>query len=333
MKANKAVLIAVCDVSGSMGRTKKMVAKEYFGFVKATLKSMYEEVLENYVGHTTVAYEKQTEEDLFNFSSKSGGTFLSSGCEKVSNIVKSVNRNDSDIYVIHFSDGDNWGEDNDKTVELMNKNAVTCDFVQFVEIRNTTYTSTIMSRFEKEKNENLSLVKMGTDSDILEVFKSTRNTLKSLSSKMKEIRVNDMVRKEKYSEIKTIERFDSTTVVTLQDGTVGVSKCSPKDTYDEEMGFTVAHLRARIESDTNSLNKIISLVTYVEVLDNGETYDRYEELGKKYETEDLKFVRDFVPLNGQHLELIEYTGYNLAICKDSCNRIIIINKNGIKEIK
>lgn len=49
---------------------------------------------------------------------------------------------------------------------------------------------------------------------------------------------------------------DNATVVFLDDGTKGVSKCSPTDTYNETNGIKIAYLRAKIKALTKELKEL-----------------------------------------------------------------------------
>lgn len=60
---------------------------------------------------------------------------------------------------------------------------------------------------------------------------------------------------ETYEDCKVI-RNDKVTVVILSDGTKGVSKCLPEDSYDEEKGFEIAYTKAQIKSLTKKLKKL-----------------------------------------------------------------------------
>lgn len=47
------------------------------------------------------------------------------------------------------------------------------------------------------------------------------------------------------------------TIVILNDGSKGVSKCLPIDTYDADKGFEIAHTKAQIKSLNKKLKKLI----------------------------------------------------------------------------
>lgn len=52
-------------------------------------------------------------------------------------------------------------------------------------------------------------------------------------------------------------RNDRATIVILKDGTKGVSKCLPEDTYDSEKGYKIALNRAVIKSLQKELKQLI----------------------------------------------------------------------------
>ena len=75
------------------------------------------------------------------------------------------------IYTFHCSDGDNWGEDNDKAVELGNKLCELCNLFGYGEIKTSSYTSTIMSRYlEDIKKPNFTAVKISRKEDVWPAF-------------------------------------------------------------------------------------------------------------------------------------------------------------------
>ena len=62
-----------------------------------------------------------SEDDFFKRAS-SGGTYISSGLNKVVDIIgERYNPSSWNIYAFHCSDGENWMEDNPKALEAMKK--------------------------------------------------------------------------------------------------------------------------------------------------------------------------------------------------------------------
>ncbi|MDA3730634.1 sporulation protein YhbH [Niameybacter massiliensis] len=167
---SNAVVICIMDTSGSMGHTKKYLARSFYFLLYQFLKVKYINVEIVFVAHTTVAKEV-TEDDFFH-RGESGGTYISSGYEKALQVIEERYPPDAwNIYAFHCSDGDNWGEDNDRAVELANKLCDTCNLFGYGEIKISTYTSTIMNKYVEEvKSPNFSAVKIFKKEDVWKAF-------------------------------------------------------------------------------------------------------------------------------------------------------------------
>lgn len=167
---SNAVVICIMDTSGSMGQTKKYLARSFYFLLYQFLTIKYIHVEIAFIAHTTVA--KEVSEDDFFHRGESGGTYISSGYEKALELIES--RYDParwNIYTFHCSDGDNWGEDNEKAVELGNKLCDVCNLFGYGEIKTSSYTSTIMSRYLEEiKKPNFSAVKITKKEDVWSAF-------------------------------------------------------------------------------------------------------------------------------------------------------------------
>jgi uncharacterized protein len=113
-----AVIFMIMDVSGSMGKRKKFLARSFFFLLYQFIRYKYQTVDIVFISHTTEAQEVN-EDDFFKKAS-SGGTFISSGLSMAEEIINErYNPSAWNIYTFHCSDGDNWSEDNDKALEKM----------------------------------------------------------------------------------------------------------------------------------------------------------------------------------------------------------------------
>tara|TARA_R110001592_G_scaffold96010_1_gene276041 strand:- start:229 stop:1407 length:1179 start_codon:yes stop_codon:yes gene_type:complete len=113
-----AVIFMIMDVSGSMGKRKKFLARSFFFLLYQFIRYKYQTVELVFISHTTEA--KEVSEDDFFKTSSTGGTFISSGLKLAENIIKERYDSSSwNIYSFHCSDGENWSEDNDKAIESM----------------------------------------------------------------------------------------------------------------------------------------------------------------------------------------------------------------------
>ncbi|MGC1276295.1 MAG: DUF444 family protein [Planctomycetaceae bacterium] len=116
-QANAAV-IYMMDVSGSMTDEQKEIVRIESFWIDTWLKKQYDGVQRRYVVHDAVAHE--VDEDTFYRTRESGGTRISSAYKAARTIVdRDFPPADWNIYCFQFSDGDNWGEDNEGCQRLL----------------------------------------------------------------------------------------------------------------------------------------------------------------------------------------------------------------------
>ncbi|MCS6886429.1 MAG: sporulation protein YhbH [Acidobacteriota bacterium] len=130
---SNAVVIAMMDVSGSMGEFKKYVARSFYFWMVRFLKTKYDNVDIVFISHHTEA--KEVTEEQFFTQGESGGTVVSSAYKLALSIIKErYNPRDWNIYPFHFSDGDNYYSDNDEAVKLADELISTCNLFGYGEI-------------------------------------------------------------------------------------------------------------------------------------------------------------------------------------------------------
>jgi uncharacterized sporulation protein YeaH/YhbH (DUF444 family) len=113
-----AVMFCLMDVSGSMGQHQKDIAKRFFLLLYIFLQKAYKDVEIIFIRHTEVGEE--VDEKTFFYGTASGGTVVSSGLDKVLEIIhKTYPPQDYNIYIAQASDGDNISSDNIKCVKLL----------------------------------------------------------------------------------------------------------------------------------------------------------------------------------------------------------------------
>jgi uncharacterized protein len=130
---NRAVIFLAMDVSGSMTVARKRMARLFFYWCVQFLRSRYEQTEILFLSHTTEAREV-SEEEFFG-RVESGGTKVSSAFEAVQDIQRDrFPADDWNIYVLHVSDGDNFGADNKRALELIEALTQICSLVGYLEV-------------------------------------------------------------------------------------------------------------------------------------------------------------------------------------------------------
>jgi sporulation protein YhbH len=136
-EVTNAVIFFIMDVSGSMGKTKKFLARSFFFLLYQFLRYRYQKVEIVFISHTTEAWE--VDEEQFFSRGSSGGTYISSGVERCLEIIKErYDPSNWNIYSFHCSDGDNWGEDNDKALNLTEDLKDLCQLSAYIQILGET---------------------------------------------------------------------------------------------------------------------------------------------------------------------------------------------------
>jgi uncharacterized sporulation protein YeaH/YhbH (DUF444 family) len=116
-----AVIMYMMDVSGSMTDEQKEIVRIEAFWIDTWIKAHYKGVENVYIIHDAAAQE--VDEHTFYHTRESGGTKISSAyslCEKI--IRKRYSPTEWNIYTFHFSDGDNWGDDNPTCLKILKEN-------------------------------------------------------------------------------------------------------------------------------------------------------------------------------------------------------------------
>lgn len=118
---SNALIVYMMDVSGSMGDEQKELVRLEAFWIDTWLRRNYEGIESRYIVHDVVA----TEVDRATFFSirEDGGTRISSALTKCDEVLEgSYDPADWNIYLFHFSDGDNSSEsDNRQCVQILEK--------------------------------------------------------------------------------------------------------------------------------------------------------------------------------------------------------------------
>jgi uncharacterized sporulation protein YeaH/YhbH (DUF444 family) len=116
---SNALIMYMMDVSGSMGDEQKDIVRITSFWIDTWIHNNYQDLQTRYIVHDAVAQE--VDRDTFFHTRESGGTVISSAYELCQKIIDEEYPSDLwNIYVFHFSDGDNWsGGDTDRCIDLL----------------------------------------------------------------------------------------------------------------------------------------------------------------------------------------------------------------------
>jgi len=177
-EATNAVIFFMMDVSGSMTKTIKFIARSFFFLLYQFLRHKYDEIEIVFIGHTTEAFE--TDEDSFFKRGESGGTFVSSAPKLALEIIKSRFHPSSwNIYAFHCTDGDNWQEDNQAAFDAFKSLAAISQMVSYCEIKPTSErvawesdkSSELFNMLSKLRDEKLRTFTFNSADDIWSTFR------------------------------------------------------------------------------------------------------------------------------------------------------------------
>ncbi|MGH2521383.1 MAG: DUF444 family protein [Anaerolineales bacterium] len=110
---SNAVILYMMDVSGSMSQRKKQLVRLTAFWIDSWLKAHYQNLATRYIVHDAAA--KEVDAHTFFHIRESGGTRISSAYELCRQIIRQdYPPDDWNLYAFHFSDGENFGDDDDR---------------------------------------------------------------------------------------------------------------------------------------------------------------------------------------------------------------------------
>ena len=114
-----ALILYMMDVSGSMGQEQKDIVRSEAFWIDMWIKRFYKDVHTRFIIHDAKA--REVDRDTFFRTRESGGTLISSAYKLASDIIdQEYPIDDWNIYLFHFSDGDNWsGNDTADCMKLL----------------------------------------------------------------------------------------------------------------------------------------------------------------------------------------------------------------------
>lgn len=183
--SSQAVVFFIMDVSASMTEIHKDLAKRFFMLLNLFISRKYKRVDAVFIRHHIQA--KECDEEEFFTGRESGGTVVSSAFELAKDIMKDrYPTNEWNIYFAQASDGDNWSDDNDKLLSIIQKDILpVSQFFSYIEVGErrglpasawggTSYISHQLSGVYKdiaENNANMVNERVEKVSDVYPIFR------------------------------------------------------------------------------------------------------------------------------------------------------------------
>lgn len=170
----KAVVLYMMDVSGSMGDEQKEIVRIESFWIDAWLRSQYEGIEVRYIVHDADA--REVDYDTFFRTRESGGTMISSAYQLCREIVRAdYSASDWNVYALHFSDGDNWGDDDQKCLSILQQDLLPhLNLFGYAQVHSPygsgRFLETLETKFGDE--ENVALSEIPDRDGILESIKA-----------------------------------------------------------------------------------------------------------------------------------------------------------------
>ncbi len=174
---SNAAIIYMMDVSGSMYKEKKEIVRLAAFWIDTWLRSQYQKVDVRYIIHDAAA--REVDQRAFYHTRESGGTAISSAYR----LCQRIMRDDYDpaewnIYPFHFTDGDNWGDDDAKCARLLADSIL--PFVNlfcYGEVRGPRGRSQFMKALNKIELDDKELMITTAIKDRDEIYKAIKRFL------------------------------------------------------------------------------------------------------------------------------------------------------------
>lgn len=153
-----AAVIYMMDVSGSMTDEQKQIVRTEAFWIDTWLASQYQGIETRYIIHDAVA--KEVDEHTFYHTRESGGTRISSAYKVCAELIeKTFPVDDWNIYCFQFSDGDNWGDDNQQAFQLLGERLIPASNVFcYGQVESPYGSGDFIDALAKEFGDNESLI-------------------------------------------------------------------------------------------------------------------------------------------------------------------------------
>ena len=171
--SSRAVMFCIMDVSGSMTRDIKDMAKRFFFLLYMFLQRSYEKVEVVFIRHHSEA--KECNEQDFFYARETGGTVVSSALRLTRDILQErYSPDDYNIYVAQASDGDNWEADSSKCSQLISEDLMPyLSYFTYVEITDRQHQNLWVEyqQLKQRFSNHFAMANIRSHGDIFPVFR------------------------------------------------------------------------------------------------------------------------------------------------------------------
>jgi uncharacterized protein len=168
----QAVMFCIMDISASMDRNRKDIAKRFFMLLYLFLTKTYKRIQLVFISHHTRAKEV-TEEEFF-YSKETGGTVVSTALELMRDITQErYPLGDWNVFAAQASDGDDWDIDPIKCKDILMRDIMPkVQYFAYIEITNNP-SQDLWYEYQHVKRayEFFAMKKIQQLSDIYPVFR------------------------------------------------------------------------------------------------------------------------------------------------------------------
>lgn len=167
----QAVIMAMMDTSGSMGKYEKEMARIFFFWMQRFLKRHYRHAEIVYIAHHTEA--KEVSEEHFFSRGESGGTMVSSAYRLALELIETrYPQHRYNIYPFHFTDGDNVTQDNRMALNLLTELVERANTTGYIEVSPYARKSSLWQTLETIDNKRFKQVMVRDKTDLLLALES-----------------------------------------------------------------------------------------------------------------------------------------------------------------
>jgi uncharacterized sporulation protein YeaH/YhbH (DUF444 family) len=172
---SNAVIVYMMDVSGSMGHEQKELVRLEAFWIDAWLRRNYDGIESRYIVHDVHA--KEVDRETFFHLREDGGTKISSAfkcCREL--LEKSYDPLEWNVYIFHFSDGDNSSESDSRDCCKLLRDVLLprCNQFGYCQVASAYGSGNFINvlREQLDKAENMVTTRVNTKDDIYDSIKA-----------------------------------------------------------------------------------------------------------------------------------------------------------------